>query len=42
MNQIYKAYNNLPIIENDLYIPDQTNWNKIIKLDEPIIITNVE
>lgn len=42
MNQLYKVYNNLPIIENDLYIPHQTNWNKIIKLDEPIIITNVE
>lgn len=42
MNQIYKAYNNLPIIENDLYIPNQSNWNKIIKLDEPIKITNIQ
>jgi hypothetical protein len=42
LNQIYKAYNNLPIIENDLYIPDKEHWKKIIKLAEPIQITNIQ
>ena len=42
MNQLYKAYNNLPIIENDLYIPDNVHWNKIIKLDEPIKIIGID
>lgn len=41
MNQLHKAYNNLPIVENDLYIPDNVHWNKIIKLDEPIKITEI-
>jgi hypothetical protein len=41
MNQLYKAYNNLPIVENDLYVPDKVHWNKIIKLDEPIKITSI-
>jgi hypothetical protein len=40
MNQIYKVYNNLPIIENDLYIPHREFLDKIIKLDGPIKITN--
>ena len=42
MNQLYKAYNNLPVIENDLYIPNKYDWNKIDKLNEPIKIVDIK
>lgn len=40
-NQLYKAYNNLPITDSDLYIANM-NSNDYIKLNEPIKITKIQ
>lgn len=41
MNQIYKAYNGLSVSEEDLYLPDSTDWRKYHRLPEPIKIKEI-
>ena len=41
LNQLYKAYNNLPISELDLYVVDMNDQDLYYKLPEPIKITEI-
>ena len=43
ITQLYKAFKGLPILDEDLYIIDNNNYNhRIVKLKQPIKIISIE
>lgn len=41
-NQLYKAFNNLPLVDNDLYVTSNLHSSRYSKLEKPIKITSVK
>lgn len=42
VNQLYKAYKNLPLCDYDLYVPKDNNPNEFYMMSEPVKIISIE